>query len=357
MPPFLRFLIRRLLLIPLTLFVITAFLYGIVMLTPARDRAQLYLPRNASHNVTQQMIERELDAIIVRYGLNDPFPVQYFNWINNLLHGEWGWSPVLRSNVLDYIERRMPITIELTLYAVLVFIPSGILSGVLASRRYNQMTDHGFRFTAFTATSIPPFILGLMMISFLYVGLRWFAPGRLSADVDTFVKSPAFHGYTGLVTIDGLLNGRPDITLDAFKHLAMPVLTLSALHWATVGRVTRASMLEELHKEYVVAAEARGLPARRVVWRHALRNVLVPALTTSALSAASLMTGVYVIEVVFNFHGVSELIVGSASFGIPDAPSALGFAVYSVMVVLIVMFSLDVIQAVIDPRLRERLNE
>jgi ABC-type dipeptide/oligopeptide/nickel transport system permease component len=353
MPPLLKFLVRRLLLIPLTLVVITAFLYGIVMLTPARERAQLYLPRNDSHNVTEQMIERELDTIIVRYGLNDPFPVQYVNWLGNLLRGEWGWSPVLRSNVLDYMQPRMPITIELTLYAVLLFIPTGILSGVIASRRRNQLADNGFRFSAFAATSIPPFILGLMMISFFYVGLRVFAPGRFSNDIDAFVKSAAFHWYTGLATIDGLLNGRPDVTLDAFKHLAMPVLTLSALHWATVGRVTRAAMLEERHKEYVIAAEARGIPAGRVIWRH----TLVPALTTSALSAAALMTGVYVIEVVFNFHGVSEMIVGSASFGIPDAASALGFAVYSVIVVLVVMFSLDVVQAVVDPRLRERLNQ
>jgi ABC-type dipeptide/oligopeptide/nickel transport system permease component len=333
-------------------------LYGIVMLTPATERATLYLPASLNlDRITEQQYQVLIDRIIKERGLNEPFLVQYVGWLGTLLSGNLGYSPVVRVPVQVYLKTRMPVTAELTLYSILLFIPAGILSGAVAAWTRNRKPDHGFRFTAFTATSVPPFILGLMMISFLYVGLKWFAPGRLSQDIEMFVKSTAFHSYTGLVTIDGVLNGRLDVTLDAFKHLVMPVVTLSAVHWATLGRVTRQAMIEELDRNYIIAAKARGVPQRLIIWRHALRNAMVPAVTSSGLSIASLVTGVYVIEVVFNFHGVSELITASGSFGIPDAPAALGFALYSVIVVLVVMFVLDVVQAMVDPRLRERLSE
>ena len=304
-----------------------------------------------------EQLQRLIDRIIVDYGLNEPFPVQYVNWIRSVVGGQWGWSPVFRASVLDLIEARAPITIELTVWAVLVFIPMGILSGVIASRRQGKLIDRVFGVTSFGATSIPPFVLGLMMISFLYVGLGWFAPGRLSAAFEVAVRAPDFHVFTGMYTLDGVLNGRLDISLDALQHLVMPVLSLSALHWATVGRVTRTTMVDELDKDYVTAAQARGVSDRRIAWKHVLRNALIPALTTSVLSSASLVSGVFVIERVFNLHGVSELITGTGLAGFGDAPLALGFAIYSVSVVLIIMFVLDIAQALVDPRLRERLTD
>lgn len=358
MPPLLKFILRRLVLIPMTLLIVAAVLYGIVMFTPPEARAQLYLPNSSAlDRMTPEQMERLIDRIIHDRGLNEPYLVQYFNWIRSIIGGEWGWSPVFRAPVLGLIQARAPITIELTVWSMLVFIPTGILSGVLASRRRGRLADRVFGATAFGATSIPPFVLGLMMISFLYVGLGWFAPGRLSTAFEQAVRMPDFTAFTGMYTLDGILNGRLDISLDALQHMVMPVLSLSALHWATVGRVTRTTMVEELDKDYVIAAQARGVSERRILWRHVLRNALIPALTTSVLSAASLVSGVYVIERVFNLHGVSELITGTGLTSFGDAPLALGFAVYSVCVVLIVMFVLDLAQAIVDPRLRERLTE
>jgi peptide/nickel transport system permease protein len=356
MPPLLKYIARRLLLVPLTLVIITLTLYGFAMLVPAEERAQLYWPSNLSPDrMTAEQEQKIIERIIHDRGLNDPFPIQYLNWLVNMLRGEWGWSPNLHVQVLDYLQRRIPVTLELTLFAMLLFIPLGIVSGVIASRRHRRRVDHSFRATAFIATSIPPFILGLMMISVFYVGLRWFAPGRLSSDIETLVKSPAFNSYTGLVTIDGLLNGRLDVTRDALLHLVMPVVVVAALPWATVARVTRAGMIEESGKEYAIAAQARGVSQRSIVWRHTLRNTLSPVLTASALSAATLVTGIYVVEIIFNLKGVSEMITGAARFTALDVAAALGFAVYSVLLVLAIMLLLDILQAVFDPRLRERI--
>jgi ABC-type dipeptide/oligopeptide/nickel transport system permease component len=358
MPPLVRFAVRRLALLPVTLLIVTAVMYGLVMFTPAEARAELYLPNSQGlGRMSEEQLRAQLQRIIRNYGLNDPYPVQYVNWLRVLIEGEWGWSPIMRAPVLQLITTRMPVTIELLVFTLLFYAPLGIVSGVVASHHRNRRADRIFRVSAFTATSIPPFVLGLMMLSFLYVGLGWVGPGRLSASIEAAVRSPEFKLYTGMYTVDGLLNGRLDVALDALQHLIMPVVAVSAVYWATVGRVTRAVMIEELDKQYVIAAEARGISDRLIYWRHALRNALIPALTTSALSAASLLTGVYVIERVFNLHGVSEVIVSAGVAGLADAPAALGFAVYSVILVLVLMFILDIIQALVDPRLRERLTE
>ncbi len=357
MPPLLKYIFRRLLIVPVTLLVVTLILYSFAMLVPTEDRAQLYWPRGLDPDrLTLEQEQQVIQRIIRDRHLGDPFPVQYLNWLGNLFRGEWGWSPNLHVEVLNYLQARIPVTLEVTLYAMLLFIPLGIVSGVLASRRHRGKFDNGFRATSFIATSIPPFVLGLMMISVFYVGLHWFAPGRLSSNTAVIVQSSAFHSYTGLLTIDGLLNGRLDVTQDALLHLVMPVVVVAALPWATVARVTRAGMIEESGKEYAIAAQARGIPPRSITWRHTLRNTLSPVLTASALSAATLVTGIYVVEVIFNLKGVSELITGAAQFTALDAPAALGFAVYSVLLVLVIMLILDILQAVLDPRLRERID-
>lgn len=357
MPPLVKYILNRLVIIPVTLVIITAILYAFAMLVPVEQRVQLYWPSNLDpERLTAEQEQQVTERIIRDRHLNDPFPVQYLNWLGNLFSGEWGWSPNLHVQVLSYLQRRIPVTLEVTLYAMLLFIPLGIISGVIASRHPKKRADNSFRATAFVATSIPPFILGLMMISVFYVGLHWFAPGRLSSNVEVFVQSPAFHSYTGLLTIDGLLNGRLDVTKDALLHLVMPVVVVAALPWATVTRVTRAGMIEESGKEYAVAAQAHGVTPRSILWRHTLRNTLSPVLTASALSAATLVTGIYVVEVIFNLKGVSEMITGAASFTALDVAAALGFAVYSVFLVLVIMLILDILQAVIDPRLRERID-
>ncbi len=348
--PVLKFLLRRLWAVAVTLLVITAIIFGTVLLAPVESRAQLYMGSNIRVGLDPAIYQRYLDRIIREHGMNDPYPIQYFHWASRLLQGEWGWSPILRTDVLDALLARTPATLELTLYSLLLFVPLGLLSGAVAGWNRNRASDGTFRLLAYVATSIPPFILGLVFMSIFYVGLHWFLPGYLDTDASVAVNSSSFKTITGLLTVDGLLNGKPEVSLDAARHLAMPVITLSLFHWATLGRVTRASVIEETNQGYITAAHARGLSQRRILWGHAVPNVLVPSLTASALSAATLITGVYVIELVFGWPGVSKLITNS--MWLPDVAMATGFAVYSVLAVLSVMILLDIIQVIADPRLR-----
>lgn len=352
MPPFLQFVIRRFLVVPVSLFLISLVLYGGVMLTPPEARAELYMPERVNPNLSDEQFERLQEQIIARYHLRDPFPVQYFYWVQTLFDGTWGYSPSMNQNVLPALLQRTPITLELGMYSLLLLIPLGLASGVTAGWRRRQRFDQVFRGLAFLGTSTPTFILALILLSIFYINLGWFAPERLSLDFVLELSKGEFVKYTGMLTIDSLLNQRPDIFADAWKHLAMPLFTLSLYHWATLGRVARATVLNERGKEYVIAARARGVTENSLIWRHVYRNVISPSLTSMALSAASIVTGVFVAEIIFDFNGVSFIIVNAMS-GIPDAPAALGFAIYSIIMVLLLMFILDVLQALFDPRVRE----
>jgi peptide/nickel transport system permease protein len=350
----LAFLLRRLAVVLVTLVVITAIIYGIILMAPIEARARLYMGERTRPFMPPEIEKRFIENTIEEHGLDDPYPIQYFRWASRLYRGEWGWSPVLRADVFEMLLARTPATVELTLYSLFLFIPLGLMAGAVAGWRRGQATDQGFRLVAFVATSVPPFILGLVLLSIFYVGLHWFLPGYLSTEQSLAVRSPAFQSYTGLVTVDGVLNGRPDVSADAARHLVLPVITLSLFHWATLGRVTRASIVEEVNQGYVTAARARGLSERKVLWGHAVPNVLVPGLTSTALAAASLITGVYVVEVVFDWPGVSKLI--TYAIWEPDVSLAAGFAVYSVLAVLAIMFLLDIVQVLADPRLRSNDN-
>jgi peptide/nickel transport system permease protein len=352
MPPLIQFIVRRFLTVPISLFFITMVLYGGVMLTPPEARATLYMPSNMPARMTDQQYRNMEENIIERYRLRDPFPVQYFHWIRSLFDGTWGYSPSLNENVLPSLLRRTPATLELAFYSLLLLVPLGLVSGVMAGWKRSTHFDRGFRLLAFLGTSTPPFILAIVLLSIFYINLDWFAPGRLDMGYRFELDEGAFATFTGFLTIDSLLNGRMDILKDALRHLAMPVFTLSIYHWATLARVTRVSMLGEEKKEYVVAAKARGLIERRVVWKHVFRNILSPSLTSMTLSATSIVTGVFIAEIIYNINGVSGVIL-SAMQGVPDAAAALGFAMYSVIMVLLLMFVLDVMQAVFDPRVRE----
>ena len=352
MLPLFRFVLRRFLVIPISLFIITLMIYGGVMLTPPEARADLYMPKNFSPYATPERIAKIKELIIQKHHLRDPFPVQYFYWAQSLLIGTWGYSPSMKEDVLPALLRRTPVTLELTLWSLLILFPLGMISGLLAGWNRQGRFDQLFRGLASLAASMPTIILALILLSVFYINLGWFAPGRISILFEPDLLKEEFVTYTGMLTIDSLLNRRMDIFIDASKHLVMPVFTLSLYYWATLGRVTRATVMSERNKGYVTAAYARGLSDRSVMWKHVYPNVLPPALVTLTLAATAILTGAFVVEIIFNFNGVSHIIV-SAMSSVPDAPAALGFTIYSVIMVLLLTFLLDVLQAIFDPRVRE----
>jgi peptide/nickel transport system permease protein len=357
MSPLVRYLLLRLLLVPLTLLVVTATLMALLTAVPPEVRAFLYLP----YRIQDRAVELNMDELrqltepyIQKFHLEDPFFVQYAYWIASVFTHGGGYSPSVKGDVFEALLRRTPVTVELTLYSLLLFIPLGVMSGLRAGWRKGEFLDLRFRTAAYVASSLPPFIIAIFLIGIFYASLGWFPPGRLGIAFSQEVLAPEFHHFTGLMTIDSLMNWRLDIFVDSLRHLVLPVFTLSLVYWATLGRIVRSTIINERRKEYLTAARARGIPESRLQWRHALRNVLAPALSSSALAAASLFTGVFMIEIIFDLKGVADLVVHGTASGL-DMPIAMGFSLYSVSIVLVVMFVLDVLRAILDPRSRESL--
>ena len=345
----LTFLLRKTILYTLSFVLITAIIYGfIVASTTPLERASLYLPANTSR-LTPRQIEVLLNRSIKDYHLDAPYFVQYFIWLNNFLHGNWGYSPSLRVDVIQAITNRLPPTIELALYSGLLFLPLGLLSGLIAAAHKNSFQDLILRFWASVATSIPTLILAILLIVFFCINLRWFAPDRLSSTNLVLVNSENFRLFTGLITVDGLLNGRPDVSWDALKHLVLPAITLALPQWAILARLTRTGLLDELKKDYITMARGMGISEWKLRWQYATSNVTPILLSNSMLSVAMLLTNTYIVEEIFHYPGLSFLALKTIRDG-PDSPVIMGFAVMSILLVLMLMFILDILLYIFDKR-------
>ncbi len=350
-----NYIMRRLLMIPLLLFGVTVLIFLMLQFLGPTQRSALYvrdIPRN----------ERVLQGVIRKYGLDKPFYVQYWRWLvgvtdektgkheGGILFGQFGYSRTASEPVIDIIKRRFPATFELALWSVLPVILGGVILGVVAAVNHNKFIDQVARVFSILGWSFPTFVFGLLMLMIFYAELRWFPPGRISNWADAVVRSPQFHNYTTMITFDALLNGRLDIFWDAFKHLILPITTLSYLNWALLLRVTRSSMLEVLRQDYITTARAKGLSERRVIFRHALPNALMPVVTIGGMMVVGLLNGVVITETVFNYPGMGKA-AADAALNL-DVVTVLGLTLFSGTLLIFANLVVDIMYAYIDPRVR-----
>lgn len=338
------YIIRRLLLLVPTILGVTLLIFSVIQVLSPEQRAALY--------ITSEKEAGSMEEIIEKYHLRDPVYVQYFIWISQILHGNLGWnekSP--RGPVLQNILKRAPVTIELTIFAAPAIVFTGIFLGVASAVHRDKLIDHITRITSIIGWSFPSFWLGILLLAIFYAALGWVSPGRLDDAAAVFVSSPQFTSYTGMNTIDGLLNGQPWITLDALKHLALPVISLTVQIVALIVRVMRSSMLEALTKGYIVAARAKGLGQREVINKHARRNALIPVVTLAGMLLAGLLTGVVITETVFNIPGLGQYAAHMA-LPPPDLAGVLGFTLFTGVLFVVMNLIVDLTYAYIDPRIR-----
>jgi ABC-type dipeptide/oligopeptide/nickel transport system permease component len=337
------YIIRRLLLLIPVLFGVTLFIFGITMLFSPMERASLY--------VTNPRQIADLPAIIEMYGLDQPFFVQYGNWIGQVLSGNLGWSRVVSMPVWDAIWSFLPATLELAIFATPLIIFIGIFLGTQAAAHKDRPLDHGTRVAAIFGWSLPTFWLGLILLMIFYGLFRGLLPpGRLGIDAEMVVHSADFVRYTHVNTIDAILNLNGAVFLDALRHLILPVITLTVVQIAFVMRLMRSSMLESLGKGYILTARAKGLAERVVVNKHARRNALIPVITVSGYVFAGLVNGVVITETIFAYRGIGWW-AWQAAFRV-DIASVLGFALFNAVLFVLVNLVVDILYTRVDPRVR-----
>lgn len=333
-----RYLARRLLVVPILLLGIVTVAFAISRLIPANPLASIIGERQMNNPDIVAAAEK-------RWGLDRSIPEQYVQYIGNLLRGDLGVSFRTRNDVTADLWDRFPATLELAVAAMIIGGGGGILLGAVAAAKKDTPIDHGARGFALLGSSLPVFWTGLALLFVLYARLGWFpGPGRLPARVD-----PPDH-VTGFYTVDSLLEGNWSLFWQCLFRLVLPAFVLGWAVMGSVARLVRASMLDELHADYVRTARAKGLRERVVLRVHVLRNALLPVLTILGFSFATLLTSAVLTETIFQWNGIGSYAVDSTRS--LDYPAINGVCLFGGLVFLMSNLVTDVLYAYADPKVR-----
>ncbi|MCX5783272.1 MAG: ABC transporter permease [Elusimicrobia bacterium] len=333
---------RRLIMLPLVAVGVTFLLFSLTNLLSPEMRASLYIkdPRQLDH----------VEEVIKEHGLRDPLLKQYGKWLINLAHGDMGYSETAGMAVSQAIKTYLPATIELALIAMAAVLFFGTWLGVLSAVKKGKFADHLARVIAIIGYSMPSFVIGLVLLMVFYGKFRMFSPGRYGMETDLIIHSAQFTRYSGFLLIDSIANGQGKVFLDILSHLVLPSAALCFGTMALLTRVTRSSMLEELGKDYIRTARAKGLPENDVIRKHALPNALIPVITLASLQFVRMLGGVVITETIFDFPGIGRWGVMSAQR--LDVPGVLGFALMTSCLFVMGNLLSDLLYAAVDPRIR-----
>jgi dipeptide transport system permease protein len=292
-----RFILNRLALIVPTLIGITICTFGFVRLIPVDPILAMAGERGVS-------AERYAE-LVIKYGYDRPIWEQYFIYLGQLLRGDLGTSMASHRPVIEEFLKLFPATIELSLFAMLIAIVVGIPVGIIAAVKRGSWLDQGLMGTALVGYSMPIFWWGLLLIILFSTTLGWTpVSGRIALQF-------FFKPVTGFMLIDSLIAGQPAGFVSALRHLILPSIVLGTIPLAVIARQTRSAMLEVMGEDYVRTARAKGLRGRRVIGLHALRNALIPVVTTIGLQVGLLMGGAILTESIFSWPGIGRWMVES----------------------------------------------
>lgn len=327
----------RLLLAPLMLWTIITVVFLLLRATPG-DPVDVILGPRAP--------EAAKAALREQLGLGLPLWQQYLNYLGDLLRLDLGTSLTSRGQpVWDIIQAYFPATVELAFFSMAIALIVGIGVGILSASKPNSAIDVGGRLFGIITYSVPLFWVGMLMQLVFAVQLRWFPLGtRFPATM------PAPQGLTGLYTIDSLLGGNLGQFFTALYYLALPCLTLGVLLSGIFERMVRVNLKQTLKADYVEAARARGIPERRILVAHALKNALIPVITVLGLTFAAMLGGAILTEVTFSWPGLANRLYEAIS--LRDYPTVQGIVVFFAAIVVFASIVIDILNAYVDPRIR-----
>jgi peptide/nickel transport system permease protein len=316
-----RYILRRLLISIPIIFIITIIVFVLVEIAPG-DMTDYFL----SDEAIQYLTEADIQAIRVSLGMDASPPVRYIRWLGKVMQGDLGYSFIRNENVMELLTRRISNSIILMGTGLAMAIVIGIILGVFISLRQYSIWDNTLTGLSFIGISMPAFVAGI-------IGLYIFA-----------IKIPIFP--TG-----GMYSTRGDRGfLDLLWHLILPATILSIMHTARIMRYTRFSMLEVIKQDYIVTADAKGMKKRIIVYRHALKNALIPVITIIGLSIPMVIVGAIFLETIFNWPGMGTLYHRAVLSR--DYPIIMGANLFIAFTVLIANLLVDIVYAIVDPRVR-----
>ncbi|MBU7047559.1 MAG: ABC transporter permease [Theionarchaea archaeon] len=330
-----EYILKRLLMLIVVLFGVSIITFVLVRAAPGDPAVHL-----AGEHASKEVLER----IRERYHLNDPIYVQYFIWIKMALQGDLGRSIESRELVTREIFDRLPMTLELSLFAMIISCAVGIVAGIMSAVRQYSPVDYTVMFGALFGVSMPIFWLGLMLLYIFGVKLGILPlGGRLTVGI-------YLERVTGLYVLDSIITLNWPAFADSIKHLFLPSLALATIPMATIARMTRSSMLEVLRQDYVRTERAKGLSERMVVYKHAIKNALIPIVTVIGMNIGLLMGGAVLTETIFTLPGLGKYIADAILAY--DYPVIQGFTLFFATAFVVINLLTDIIYVYIDPRIR-----
>lgn len=330
-----NYILKRILNIILMLFVLSILVFLMVRLIPG-DPARTMAGEHASKEVLEEMR--------AKWGLDKPLPEQYIIWLKNALRGDLGRSILTHENITTELLQRFPNTLELSLFSMIFATIVGIVTGMISAIKRYTIFDYTAMFLALFGVSMPVFWLGLMLVILFSIKLNLLPTGgRLSV---YYSIKPITHLYL----LDSLLTLNFGAFWNALVHLILPSIALGTIPMAFIARVTRSSMLNVVSQDYIRTARAKGLPERTVIMKHALKNALIPIITSAGTEFAMLMGGAVLTETIFYWPGLGTYIVQAVNAR--DYPAIQGAILFVALMVAIVNLIVDLLYAYIDPRIR-----
>lgn len=332
----LAFILRRIALTIPTLFALSFLTFMAIRLVPG-DPIEV---RRGERGISPERLEFFRHEL----GLDQPVWKQFLDYVWNLLHGDFGTSIISQESVLKEFLTLFPATVELSIFATLFAVLLGVPAGVLAAVKRGSAFDHGLMGVALFGYSMPVFWWGLLLVLFFSVTLD-LTP--VSGRIDLLYY---FEPVTGFMTVDAFLSGQEGALGSALIHLVLPAIVLGTIPLAAIARMTRSSMLEVLEEDYVRTARSKGLPPWRVIGLHALRNALIPVVTTIGLQGGTLLAGAVMTETIFAWPGIGKWLI-EAIFR-RDYPALQGGVLLISTLLVLVNMSVDILNAAINPRIR-----
>lgn len=330
------YLLRRLLLIVPVLIGLSILTFAVARIVPG-DPVGLAAGPQSTPEIKAKLREE--------FGLDDPLPVQYMHYMSDVLQGDLGQSLYTRRNVTDDLRRYFPATLELTLVAIIFATVLGVPAGVISAIYRDRLPDHFSRFMSLFFVSFPAFWLAMIFQMFFGLEQGWFPTGKR---FPVLIAPP--EGTTGLYLIDSLLQGDLEAFRLALSHITLPALVLSFSALASITRITRASMLEVMEKDFIRMERALGVPERVIIPKYALRNAFIATLTVISLNFGWLMAGAVLIETIFDWPGLGLYAVDSSLR--LDFQPIMGITIIYGVVFSLVNILTDVAYGFLDPRIR-----
>jgi ABC-type dipeptide/oligopeptide/nickel transport system permease component len=328
-----RYILRRLAFLPVVILIVSVLVFALTRL--GGSPIGVYL--------TPGMREEEVAQLEERFRLNEPVPVQYLAWLGGVVQGELGWSAVAAAPVTQVFPQKLAASIELGIAAALWAVALGVALGTVSATRKDSLTDQMTSVVAVGGASMPTFWFGIILLIIFWSRLAWFPSGRADPELWATIAHP-----TNFYIVDSILAGNVRTLVDALWHLVLPAVTLGYAAVGIITRMMRSSLLEELGREYVDAARARGLPERTVIRRHARRNAMMPTVTVIGLSLGIMFEGTVVVERIFGWPGLGSWLADAVLSG--DQATTLAFVIFTSALFLVINLVVDVIYGFLDHR-------